>query len=150
MCCTTTLKCETLKMASTGTPHDCVQKHCHCMPHTSYLPHASCCNRSNYYIFTIHVCALKCIVCECVFVWLQVDTFLIMYRAHSQRILDSVVRANFHEVGTLHSTHIIILLLLFQNKLCVSFISRKFVFVFQAFASCGSYIMCALNTHTQT
>lgn len=28
----------------------------------------------------------------------QVETFLLMYRAHCQRILDSVVRANFHEV----------------------------------------------------
>ena len=31
---------------------------------------------------------------------LQVLTFLMMYRTHCQRILDTVIRANFDEVGT--------------------------------------------------
>lgn len=31
----------------------------------------------------------------------QVSTFLLMYRAHCQRILDAIVRANFDEVHTL-------------------------------------------------
>lgn len=29
---------------------------------------------------------------------LQVETFLLMYRAHSQRILDSAIRGHFHEI----------------------------------------------------
>ncbi len=30
----------------------------------------------------------------------KLQTFMVMYRAHCQRILDSVVRANFDEVRT--------------------------------------------------
>lgn len=29
----------------------------------------------------------------------QVSTFIMMYRTHCQRILDTVIRANFDEVG---------------------------------------------------
>lgn len=35
------------------------------------------------------------------FLSFQVSTFLLMYRAHCQRILDAIVRANFEEVHTL-------------------------------------------------
>lgn len=32
----------------------------------------------------------------------QVSTFIMMYRTHCQRILDTVIRANFDEVGQQH------------------------------------------------
>lgn len=33
------------------------------------------------------------------FIPFQVSTFIMMYRTHCQRILDTVIRANFDEVG---------------------------------------------------
>ena len=42
----------------------------------------------NYRVIFNHLCSFR----------FQVRTFLIMYRAHCQRILDTILRANFGEV----------------------------------------------------
>ena len=69
---------------------------------------------------------------------LQVETFLIMYKAHCQRILDSVVRANFQEVRSLVS---LILLFLYCSVNCMYLWPVALIHTFSAFLQVQDFLI---------